>query len=100
MPSGVREKSTPVPVSARVWGEVGELSVRVRVPVRGPVAVGVKTIWREQEAFWARVPVQGDPPLVLGARMKSPVMAGAEREIGVVLEVRLVRVKRIGALLL
>ena len=40
LPSGVRVKSTPVPVSGRVWGEVGELSVRVRVPVRGPAGGG------------------------------------------------------------
>ncbi len=40
LPSAVRAKSTPVPVSGRVWGEVGELSVMVRVPVRGPASRG------------------------------------------------------------
>ncbi len=44
--------------------------------------------------------MQGGAPLIMAARVKSPVMVGAERVIGVALGVRLVRVNRIGALVL
>ena len=50
LPSAVRAKSTPVPVSWRVWGELGELSVMVRAPVRGPPTVGVKASCKVQAA--------------------------------------------------
>ena len=71
LPSGAIVKSTPVPVSWRVWGEFGELSVMARVPVRGPPVVGVKATWRVQAAPTARVV----PQLFVPATMaKSPVM--------------------------
>src|ERR1700722_18656728 len=98
---GVLLKMRAVGLSERPGsGEAKPLSVaaagplvvgRVRVPVRGPVAVGLKAIWMEQEAFWARVPVQEGPPLVFAAMAKSPVMVGVESVMGVVLEVRLLR---------
>jgi hypothetical protein len=70
LPSAMRAKSTPVPVSGRVWGEVGELSVMVRVPVRGPAAVGVNASCRVQAAATARVAGQLSVP---GTMAKSPV---------------------------
>ena len=57
----------------------------VRVPVMGPVVVGVKMMLTKQAAFGARVPVQVGPPVgfaVGSARMKLPVRAGVERETG------------------
>ena len=59
----------PVPERATVCGLLGELSVRVRVPVRVPSAVGVKVTMILQLFPVARVPPQG---FVLGARAKSP----------------------------
>jgi hypothetical protein len=87
------------PVRSAVTGddEVG----MVRVPVKGPVVVGAKVMLRKQEALGARSPVQIWLPVgnVVGsARVKLPVVVGAERLT--VAEVRLVRVKRVGALVL
>ena len=61
---GVRERpgsGEPKPVrgAVRVEAEVRMVSV----PVRGPVAVGLRMIWRKQEAVEARVPVQAGPPV-------------------------------------
>ena len=72
----------------------------MRVPVRGPVVVGSKAIWTKQEALAARGPVQSAPPVTMELSAKSPVTAGGVRVMGVALEVRLVRVKRVGALVL
>ena len=44
--------------------------------------------------------MQGEPPVGAVEMAKSPVMAGAVRVMGVALEVRLVRVKSVGALAL
>ena len=73
---------------------------RVRVPVRWPVVVGAKAIWMKQEALGARVPVQGGPPVVLVIEGEVSGDGGWVRVMGVALEVRLVRVKRVGALVL
>ena len=70
----------------------------VRVPVRLPVAVGAKTTLKKQEALGARGPLQGEPPVGMLLRVKSPVSVGAVRVT--VTEVRLVTVKRMGALAL
>ena len=71
----------PKPVSVAVTGPV--VVGRVRVPVRGPVAVGVKTIWTKQEALGARVPVQAGPPVGRWwLRVKSPVVVGVVRVMG------------------
>jgi hypothetical protein len=89
----------PKPVSEAV---TGKLEVwMVRAPVRGPVAVGVKMTLMKHAALGARGPLQAGPPVgkVVGsAREKSPVVVGVERET--VAAVRLVRVKRDGALVL
>src|ERR1700677_1991879 len=71
---------------------------RVRRPLRWPVAVGEKVIWRKQEAAGAREPVQAGPPVGALLRAKSPVMVGVVRVTVAV--VWLVRVKRVGALVL
>ncbi len=70
----------------------------VRVPVREPVAVGEKTTLKKQEALGASGPLQSAPPVDAGLRAKSPVRVGAARVTAEV--VRLVRVKRVGALVL
>jgi len=73
----------------------------VRVPVRGPVAVGVKIRLTKQEALGARAPLQTGPPVgnVVGsATLKLPVVVGVLMEMVEV--VRLARVKRVGALVL
>jgi len=70
----------------------------VRVPVRWPRAVGVKRIWRKQEALGVRVPVQGAPPVGAALRAKSPVVVGVLRVTEVAVE--LVRVKRVVGLVL
>ena len=98
---GLRERPVsgapkPVICEEMVPAEV----VMVREPVRWPVAVGLKAIWTKQEAETLRVPVQGEPPLAAELRAKSPLRAGAVRVMGVALEVRLVRAKRAGALVL
>src|SRR5580692_7970049 len=70
----------------------------VRVPVSGPVVVGLKVMLTKQEALGASGPLQVGPPvgLVVGlAREKLPVVVAVVRET--VVGVRLVRVKRIGA---
>ena len=89
----------PKPVS---WAVIGVVEVgMVRVPVRVPVAVGVKITLTKQEALGARGPLQAVPPVgaeVGSARVKLPVVVGVERET--VAGVRLVRVKRTGALVL
>src|SRR6202022_1789984 len=72
--------------------------VTVSVPARWPEAVGAKTIWRKHVAEAARVPEQGAPPVGAAERLKSPLVTGGVMVIG--LEVRLVRVKRVGALML
>ena len=46
---------TPVPVSWRVAGELVSVLLTVRVPLRGPSAVGVKVTVAEQLAPGARV---------------------------------------------
>src|SRR6266851_992642 len=89
----------PKPVRGAVIGvvEVG----MVRVPVSGPVAVGVKITLTKQELLGAREPLQAAPPVgavVESARVKSPVVVGVERETAA--GVRLVREKRVGALVL
>src|SRR5271170_7962689 len=51
----------PKPVS---WAATGVVLVgMVRVPVSGPVVVGVNWRLRKQEALGAREPVQGWPPV-------------------------------------
>ena len=72
--------------------------VMVSAPARWPEAVGAKTIWRKHVAEAARTPEQGAPPVGAAERLKSPVMTGGVMVIG--LEVRLVRVKSVGALML
>ena len=62
--AGVRERpesGLPKPVRREVTGveDVG----MVRVPVSGPVVVGVKMMLRKQEALGARSPVQVWPPV-------------------------------------
>jgi hypothetical protein len=87
----------PNPVSAEVTGV--EPVGRLRTPVRWPVAVGAKTMLRKQEALGAREPLQAGPPVGAEAAVvmaKSPVTVGIES--ATVEEVRLVRVKRVGAL--
>ena len=49
----------PVPVSETVWGLLLALSVRVKVPVREPVVVGVKDMLTVQ-----LVPAASDAPHV------------------------------------
>src|ERR1700753_1022802 len=99
---GLRERpgsGLPNPVRRAVTG-VDEGGM-VRVPVNGPVVVGVKRMLRKQEALGMRSPVQGRPPVgrIAGsAKVKLPVAVGGETLTVVV--VRLVRVKRGGALLL
>lgn len=68
----VVESYLPVPVKGTVCGLFGALSVMVTLPVRTPVAVGVKVtlIWQNLPA--ARLAPQG---LALVARAKSPEMA-------------------------
>jgi len=69
-PFDAREKSTPVPESARDCVEVVALSENVTVPVRKPVLVGEKTIWTVHTAAGATEVTQVLDP----ARMaKSPV---------------------------
>src|SRR5277367_1730937 len=77
----------------------------VRVPVSGPVDVGLKMRLRKQEELGAREPVQAGPPVgkAMGSAMGSamanaPVVAGADRDT--LAGLRLVRVKRAGALVL
>src|SRR6202789_1311607 len=68
----------PKPVS----GAAAALEVvvwRVRRPLRWPVVVGEKVIWRKQEAPAARVPVQAEPPVGAVLKAKSPVMVGVVR---------------------
>jgi hypothetical protein len=95
---GLRERpgsGEPKPVRLEV------MLPMVRVPVRVPAAVGVKMTLVKQEALGAREPEQAWPPVgaaVGSARRKFPVVVGVERET--VAEVRLVRVKRMGALVL
>jgi hypothetical protein len=69
-PSGVRAKSTALPVRWRICGERGALSVMVRVPVRAPPAVGEKTSWRVQALATGSVVPQVSLP---GRMLKSPV---------------------------
>jgi hypothetical protein len=61
--------SAPVPVSATVWMPLPALLVRVRIPVRLPVAVGVKVT-----ATWQVAPATTDVQPVLASE-KSPVAA-------------------------
>src|ERR1700722_13157719 len=63
--------TVPVPASATVCGLLGELSVRVRVPVRAPVSVGVKVTSMVQLFPAASVLPQG---LALGVWPKSPLV--------------------------
>lgn len=67
--------AVPVPVSEAVW--VPAASVRVKVPVRGPEAVGVKAIETVQPVLGASV-----GPQVLAVRWKSPVAEGVCRAAG------------------
>src|ERR1700681_2824767 len=59
--------STPVPLSETACGLLVALSVKVRVPVREPAAVGVKVTLMEQAVFPGRTEEQ------LLVREKSPV---------------------------
>ena len=52
--------------------------VRVRLPVRGPVAEGEKVIWMKQEALGASGPLHTEPPVVEVEMAKSPVVTGGE----------------------
>ncbi len=71
-PSGARAKSTPVPVSCTVCGELPALSENVTVPVRKPVPVGAKPICTVQAAPGATVV----PHVLLPATIeKSPAAA-------------------------
>ena len=88
----------PKPVSEVAMGPA--LVWRMRLPVRGPTAVGAKVSWKKQEAWGLRVPAQVGLPAGVGASGKSPVVVGAERVMGAGLAVRLVRVKRMGELVL
>jgi hypothetical protein len=93
------ESGLPKPVSCAVTGVV-EVEM-VRVPVSGPVDVGLKIRLRKQEALGVSWPVQAGPPVgkaVGSARAKLPVVVGELR--ATVSAVRLVRVKRVGALVL
>jgi len=60
--------------------------------------VGVKAIWRKQEAVGARLPVQAEPPVGVVLTAKLPVVVAALRTMGDGL--RLVRVKSVGAVVL
>ena len=59
--------------------------------------VGLKVIWRKQEAVGARFPVQEGPPVVLVAMVKSPVVVTDWRIAVAGVVRRLARVKVIGA---
>src|SRR3954454_6320828 len=84
----------PKPESVAV--AVAVLEAMVRVPVVGPVPVGVYAICKKHEALGASGPEQVAPPVVALLTTKSPGMAGAERSAAVA--VRLVRVKSLGSL--
>src|SRR5260370_179762 len=89
------------PVGGRWWVGVergGGVGGAVNVPTGWAEAGGAKTIWRKHVAEAARTPEQGAPPVGAAERLKSPEIAGGVMVIG--LEVRLVRVKRMGALTL
>lgn len=100
--AGLRARpGSGLPKPVGVEETVAEEVAMVRVPARGPVVAGAKTTLTKQDAFEARGPLQGRPPVALmveSARVKLPVVTGAERETGA--EVRLVRVKRAGTLVL
>ena len=71
------------------------------MPVKGPVEVGLKMRLRKQEAPGLSWLVQAWPPVgkAMGSAMANgPVVVGEVR--GTVATVRLVRVKRVGALAL
>ena len=68
----------------------------VRVPVRAPVAVGLKATFSWQEAVYAREPVQLWPPGGAVFATKSPVSTLPEREMGAPVEERFVKVKSTG----
>ena len=94
---GVSERpgsGAPKPVSEAV--SVLALVGSVRVPVIWPVVVGAKATSTKQEAVGARVPVQGAPPEGAVLITKPALVVGAVRETAA--EVRLVRVKSVGAL--
>ena len=57
---GARATDVPIPASATVWGDPPALSVMVRVPLRAPDVVGVKTTEIAQV-----VPAATDEPQVL-----------------------------------
>jgi len=62
VPSTVKRKlplTMPVPVSGTVVGDEGSEFVRVSVPERGPVAVGLKVTVARQVAAGTRVVGQG-----------------------------------------
>src|SRR5216684_3897067 len=97
-----------VAVGARVVQAVVETKLGVVLVggaiwrVAEPVLVRVmKITWTKQEVLGAREPLQAGPPVgavVESARVKLPVVVGVEREIAA--GVRLVSVKRVGALVL
>ena len=68
------ELLTPLPVRLRIWGLFGALSEMLTVPVRVPVAVGVKMTVIEQ-----LLPAASELPQSpeLGSNAKSPVMVKA-----------------------
>ena len=87
-----------VPKPVRVAVTVPWLVWRVRVPVRWPVAVGAKAMLRKQEAVGARAPLQaGRRWGVVAEGEVAGEGGGGEGDGG---GVRLVRVKRVGALVL
>lgn len=59
---GLKEAAgeTPVPLTGTVWGEPDALSVRVKVPERVPVVVGVNVTVYTQEALGASVVPHGE----------------------------------------
>ena len=71
LPSGLSEKSSPLPLRDSVFGEFAALSVIVRVPDRSPPADGAKVIGMVQVPEGARL-VPHVPP---GAMAKSPLVA-------------------------
>jgi hypothetical protein len=60
-------RRTPFPVRATTWGLLVAPSLMVSVPVRGPVALGLKTTFTVQNAEGA-----SEAPHVLLGTKKSP----------------------------
>ena len=78
-------KSCPMPLSVTVWGLLAALSVSVSVPLRGPLAVGVKVT-----SIVQLDPEASEPPQLL-VWAKSPLMlmvSGTRAPLPVSLRVR------------